>query len=81
MKKPSNRFLNLLFEVIGKKNPYGIDKQSEDAKQLFFKPYDQPDYSYRGVYSAFKPQRGQDLFNKHEVVKDTKIDDDLIRYI
>ena len=66
MKKPSNRFLNLLFEVIGKRNPYGIDKQSEDAKQLFFKPYDQPDYSYRGAYSTFKPQRGQDFLIKNK---------------
>ena len=66
MKKPSNRFFKILFEAIKKRNPYGIDKQSEDAKQLFFKPYDQPDYSYRGAYSAFKPQRGQDFLIKNK---------------
>jgi hypothetical protein len=66
MKKPSNRFFKILFEAIKKRNPYGIDKQSEDAKQLFFKPYDQPDYSYRGAYSTFKPQRGQDFLIKNK---------------
>ena len=66
MKKPTNRFFKILFEAIKKRNPYGIDKQSEDAKQLFFKPYDEPDYSYRGAYSAFKPQRGQDFLIKNK---------------
>lgn len=65
MRKPSNKFFEILFEAIKKRNPYGIDKQGENVKQLFLKPYDEPDYSYHGGYSTFKPSRGQDFLTKN----------------
>lgn len=66
MKKPSNKFFNILFEAIAKRNPYGIDRQGENPKQPFFKPYNEPDYSYQGGYRVFKPERGQDFLIKNK---------------
>lgn len=65
MRKSTDRFFEILFEAIKKRNPYGIDKQGENVKQLFLKPYDEPDYSYQGGYRTFKPSRGQDFLTKN----------------
>ena len=50
MRKPTDRFFKILTEAIAKRNPYGVDIESERETQGFIPIISQkPDYSYHGI--------------------------------
>lgn len=50
MRKPTDRFFKILTEAIAKRNPYGVDIESERETQGFIPIIAQkPDYSYHGI--------------------------------
>ena len=70
MRKPSDNFLNLLFEAIKNRNEYGVDTKDKNAP--FFKQFPKLnfDYTYRGLHSyipdSFKKEK-KDIYKKEEL--------------
>ena len=70
MRKPSDDFLNLLFEAIKNRNDYGVDTKDKNAP--FFKQFPKLnfDYTYRGLHSyipdSFKKEK-KDIYKKEEL--------------
>jgi hypothetical protein len=70
MKKPTNKFFEILSEAVKKRNEYGVDTSDKEANP-FFKPLKlEKDYSYHGEYKEIpdkvKSERNK-LYKKEDL--------------